>query len=299
METKTKAQRIRSIYAIVYALFTVFVGFLLIKQVWTIYFSAESKPFSVASISAHFHQIQGFVWAWLAGLVVNAGWGIFVPDTEKKSKYVDYAAQMQKLCSRLPDGGKYALKGKKYPIIRYILWAACGAVILVGIAVCGYYLGSFYTPQMSAKFFAENDGAAERLLKILPWLGGVLLILVGAAIYDTFLLSKEVALVKQFVATEAKAKQGKGEGVKDGFKTDEEVAAYERACAKVSARRAKKQKEDDNEELQRHKRIAVWVARGILLCIGVTLFIVGICNGGMTDVFEKAKNICTQCIGLG
>ena len=41
------------------------------------------------------------------------------------------------------------------------------------------------------------------------------------------------------------------------------------------------------------------VSRITLAVIGVLLVIVGVGNGGMADVLEKAVQICTQCIGLG
>lgn len=298
MATMTKAQRARSVYEIVFALFTLLVGVLLVVQVWTIYFSADSKPFSVASISTHFNQIQGFIWAWFGGLFVNIAWGIALPVVEKKGKYVDYETQLKKMRSRLPDNGKYALKDEKYSWVRRALMIACGVIVAAGLVVCGYYLIGGYQPKMTEKFFAEHDGAAERLLKILPWLGGALLILIGAAAYDTFLASKEISVVKQFVATEAKAKHGKGAGFKDGLQGAEKEE-YERVCAKVSARREKKKAREASAETQKRQQRILWIVRGVLACIGITLFIVGICNGGMTDVFEKAKNICTQCIGLG
>lgn len=39
--------------------------------------------------------------------------------------------------------------------------------------------------------------------------------------------------------------------------------------------------------------------RVALLCAAVLLIGFGIMNGGMRDVFIKAINICTECIGLG
>ncbi|MCI9504897.1 MAG: thioredoxin [Clostridia bacterium] len=36
-----------------------------------------------------------------------------------------------------------------------------------------------------------------------------------------------------------------------------------------------------------------------LLVAGLTLFLVGIFDGGANDVLIKAINICTECIGLG
>ena len=41
------------------------------------------------------------------------------------------------------------------------------------------------------------------------------------------------------------------------------------------------------------------ITRIAIAVLGVVLVIIGIFNGGMADVLEKAINICTQCIGLG
>ena len=39
--------------------------------------------------------------------------------------------------------------------------------------------------------------------------------------------------------------------------------------------------------------------RGIFLCLALVFIALGILNGGARDVFVKAVNICTECIGLG
>ena len=39
--------------------------------------------------------------------------------------------------------------------------------------------------------------------------------------------------------------------------------------------------------------------RATLLVAAIALIVAGILNGGMRDVLYKAKNICTECIGLG
>ena len=41
------------------------------------------------------------------------------------------------------------------------------------------------------------------------------------------------------------------------------------------------------------------ITRIVLAVCGVALVVVGIFNGGMASILEKAINICTQCIGLG
>ena len=39
--------------------------------------------------------------------------------------------------------------------------------------------------------------------------------------------------------------------------------------------------------------------RAALLLAALALIVAGMLNGGMRDVLYKAKNICTECIGLG
>ena len=39
--------------------------------------------------------------------------------------------------------------------------------------------------------------------------------------------------------------------------------------------------------------------KGAVLAASVAFIIVGIVNGGMSDVLGKAVRICTECIGLG
>ena len=44
---------------------------------------------------------------------------------------------------------------------------------------------------------------------------------------------------------------------------------------------------------------AIFAVRIAVAVIAVTLIVLGIANGGMYDVFVKAKKICMECIGLG
>ena len=43
----------------------------------------------------------------------------------------------------------------------------------------------------------------------------------------------------------------------------------------------------------------VMILRIVLIAAAIALIILGICNGSANDVFVKAINICTECIGLG
>ena len=53
------------------------------------------------------------------------------------------------------------------------------------------------------------------------------------------------------------------------------------------------------EFFTKHQKTALYLVRGIVLTTAVVFVIVGIINGGMSDVLGKAVKICTECIGLG
>ena len=48
-----------------------------------------------------------------------------------------------------------------------------------------------------------------------------------------------------------------------------------------------------------HRGSAVWIVRGVVFAVAVLFIVLGIVNGGMEDVLQKAIRICTECIGLG
>ena len=39
--------------------------------------------------------------------------------------------------------------------------------------------------------------------------------------------------------------------------------------------------------------------RIVIVVLAVALIILGICNGGLDDVFAKGATVCTECVGLG
>ena len=51
--------------------------------------------------------------------------------------------------------------------------------------------------------------------------------------------------------------------------------------------------------VRKGRQISQTIVRAVLLTAAVVCIIAGIFNGGMQDVFVKAANICSECIGLG
>lgn len=61
---------------------------------------------------------------------------------------------------------------------------------------------------------------------------------------------------------------------------------------------AKAQNKQDDKQVVSHANKQI-ISRLIVLALAVVFIVAGILNGGMFDVFVKAINICTECIGLG
>ncbi len=55
----------------------------------------------------------------------------------------------------------------------------------------------------------------------------------------------------------------------------------------------------NNQENIKNDNKKLLIIRVCIICLAITLIIIGIINGGATDVLNKAINICTECIGLG
>ena len=98
-----------------------------------------------------------------------------------------------------------------------------------------------------------------------------------AAIFATMLIctssyARELSLVKASLKTAKKDISGQ--------------------MSAVSGQQATKEPNSQNEKI-------LLGARLTLAVIAVVFIVVGIFNGGMADVLQKAINICTECIGLG
>ncbi len=53
------------------------------------------------------------------------------------------------------------------------------------------------------------------------------------------------------------------------------------------------------DKTPKRRRLILWGVRGALLTASLVMVILGIQNGGMQGVLDKAIKICTECIGLG
>lgn len=274
---ESKGKKIRFIYGIGMAVLTVIVGALFILQICAIYASSAQSPYTVESISARFNQIAIPVWVWVAALIGNIVLSFVFPEEEESPKaQVDIATKLCRMQKRLPENavGMSTIKQKRKA--RTVAIIACAVFACVAIAVClVHLLNENYTPIISEDFFPGGRALADRLVRSIPWIACAFL----AAIFVTLFVEKsqeeELALTKTAIA----------ESAKQGIKADKNAQEKKNVFQTIG------------EFFDSEKGTAIF--RILFAVVGVALVVVGIFNGGMYDVLQKAINICTQCIGLG
>ncbi len=169
---KKKANKFRTVYGVLVALYTVVIGVLFIKQTWSIYRSAPQSPYTVANVSAHFQEIAIPVWIWLAALALNILLAAFAPKEEKRPKAkVAESVQLARMQKRLPTEEPFvsecALVGRKKRARRIAVGIVGGLLIaasmLASLAVMlGYF---YYYPLFKSEFFTQQHSVAGRLVE--------------------------------------------------------------------------------------------------------------------------------------
>ncbi len=272
-------RKLKLAYGIALSALTAIVGGLFILQVWAIFFSADRSPFTYAIIGEKFLQILAPVCLWVLAIIGGAVVDKLYPDEPQPLKgYVSPRTTLYRLKARLPhsEGGMSALKREKW--LKAIVWSAAGIACVGALtATFAILFDPAYEPLTSVEFMLSHDCIADRLVRICIFVAECVLTCLIAVFTDDYIVKYETKWVKEQLAENAK------KGIKPQ-KAEKKKTLWERLLEKYPVLKSK------------------WWKQGLqigLCVVGVTLFIVGIVNGGMGDVFEKARNICTQCIGLG
>ena len=278
MKTEKKSQSVRIVFGVYLAIWTIAVGLLFIVQVWALFRATDIKPYSVESVSRHFGKIAAPFWIWIAMVIVCGALAWAFPDEEEKPKaFISVRKTLTRLKGRLPENAEGMVEVKRENAMRTIVWLVSLAMCAVSAVVAWKYLmNKEYVGELTSAFFKDHV-VAEKLIKICTWVFASLCTCVCALIYQSYSLNKEVTMVKQMVADSAKRGekltiQNKKAGLWD--KVSAKLAFLGTDCTKN-------------------------IIRIVLGVCGIVLVVIGIFNGGMAAILEKAINICTQCIGLG
>ena len=266
--------RIHLVYDVVLSVVLVTLGILFICSCYSIYKSGQS-PFTRASIAEAFSRIAIPTYLAISLVVIGVAINVAMPKEEEKLKgkrtlrvLVDALAKKVDLGAL---DGELKEKIEKERRLRALLGnIRIALVILSAILPLFVLLNPANFPAESGRYNAE--------------------ILHGMLLYLVFLAPVTVFEVAYVILTDISLKR-ENEALKEAIKTVG-AAASSTVEEGLCVCRVK-------EYLLKNKKSVLLGVRIALVGCAVLFIALGIVNGGMADVLNKAIKICTECIGLG
>lgn len=281
---QNKAKLVRLYFGIFLSVLTVVVGILFIVQACGIFADAGyvQGGYTPEAIGTRFLYICAPFFIWIAAIIAAGVLSLIYPDAPEKTVFKNNAAALKRLTSKIPEGSGEGYDSnlktvKKERLTRFITTVAVTAVCIVCIIISCIYLFD----ARNFKGINHHDAMFNMFKFVGPF---VLVAFVCSAIAVTitkFSVNKELTAVKSLIAN------GKGNPVRTDMANPVDVF-----LGKVR----EKTTVLTNKKTSSIIRISVVSALAVL---SVTFIILGIMNGGIYAVWLKAKEICTECIGLG
>lgn len=260
-------RRLRIGYGIFLSALTAAVAVMLIAEAADIYYAHGAYTREI--VGQKLLAVIGPAVLWLAAAVVGFVLSVRFPMQKEKPK-ADRRLALRRLRGKIPQGtGEEFLHAQEVyrrgEGIRFALWGVASAFSAASAVATIVYLSDI------AHFPAQDvTGDVLALLRLLLPLTAVAFALFSlAAVYEICTERRDLSRVKELLVL------GKGSPAK------ERNAMLTRAETALTS-----------------APVLLAVRCGVLV-LGVTLFAIGIANGGAGDVLTKAINICTECIGLG
>ena len=273
LNDKTKG-RIHLIYGIVLSAVLVILGILFMCSCYGIYQSGSS-PFTRESIGEAFSKIAIPTYLTISLVIIGAAINVAMPKEEKKLKGIRTPEVLANTLAKKVDVTKLdtGLKAKieKERRVRRIL-----ANVRAGLITASAILPLFVLLN-PANFPAESGRYNAEILH------GMLLYLA----FLTPLAIFEVVWVILRDKSYAKENEALKEAVKAVGVTGATEKEHDCLICKV------------NGFLTENKKPIILGVRIALVGCALLFIVLGIVNGGMADVLNKAIKICTECIGLG
>ena len=267
--TQKTCKTVRLSFGIAMGVYTVVLGALFLWQILDVYLGGKAaglqSPYSYELVGERAGVLAAPFWIWVALIIVGfVLWEIF-PVKEKRKVISDPVYILNRLKKRVPAEVSGDLK-EAFDFVKKeekILWAVRAVCLSAGAAFLIYSVVYLATPAN----FPNADKTGEMLnlaLHILTFAAAVFALSCGAAYYEAFSAKKQLPYVKKLTA-----------GIKVNTYKESKLSAFL-----------------NNKYFILGVRIAV-------LCVGVAFIIAGALNGSVSEVFNKAIRICTECIGLG
>lgn len=272
-----KAKQIRLWYGIFLSLFTAVLGGLFIGVAVGILSDGNwvQGAYSREIVAERLFPVSIVFYFWIAAIVAGFVLSLVYPQKDTPVKIPQEKATLKRLSARIPQGrGKDYFDNLKYTIDvqfnRLIVYIVCAAICFAGAIASAVYL-------FQSKNFASPDKNASMLnmlINVGPWVFVSFAASIAMVIYEKFSYNREITALKQLITN---------------YKGNPVIAAVKPQNAvwlKIKAFFGNK-----------YFKLGVRIAVGV---VALTFVLVGIFDTeGARDVFIKAINICTECIGLG
>ena len=266
--------RVHLVTDVVISAMLVILGILFISSCYSIYKSGAT-PFTRESIGAAFSRIAVPTYVTVTLVVIGAAVNILIPKEAQKLKgkrtlHV-LVANLSKKVDLAKVDGEMKVKIEKERKFRSV-FANVRAAVLTVCAILPLFL--LLDP---SRFPAESGRYNAEILH-------------GMLLYLVFLLPAAV-FEAVWVILRDKSLARENEVLKEAVKSCGVSAQTEQEhhCPLCHAK---------EYFLKNNKQILLGV-RIALVGAAVVFIILGVANGGMADVLNKAIKICTECIGLG
>ena len=278
--TNEKLRRLHLIYGIALSVIIIITGICFIVSCIDIYRSG-ARPFTYESINSHFMAIVVPVVLCIVGIIGGMVLSFFPLEKPKIKGIIDTGTTLKKMSAKI-DLSKCDAEAQskiaKERKIRLYSNVFCIDAIAVSLVISLIYM-------LNKNNFPANDINGEMVSAMLFVIPCAIVSL--AAIYATMLIctssyARELEVVKQALRS---GQQSAASGQQANKPT---TAAGGPSPLTVKGGYVSGQ----NEKILLGARLTIFV-------LAVAFIVIGIFNGGMADVLQKAINICTECIGLG
>lgn len=261
---ESKIKRIHLIYACVFSALLIATAALFIVSCIGIYNSGE-RPFTRESIAAAFKKIAPIVYVTVAATVGAIVLKITLPYNKKSKGTVPLSMTLSRLGGRCPlelcTADERAHINHERRTRRIIIYGGIAIILLSTVFSLIYALTPGRFPYEDV-----NEEIATAIVIVFAYFLQSLVYALVASFFINASMAREIEYIKVAIARLAK----------DGIKVTS----------------------NEKKDCSLGKKITL-IARCAIPVIAVVFIILGISNGGMNDVLQKAVRICTECIGMG
>ncbi len=262
------ASKIRLSYGFFVGVFTIIVGILFICLCADIYYT---EGFSREAASERLGLLLVPMILWVVSIVLGALLSELIP-TVKTKKVNNMPYKSRQLRKRLLENNFFECVEekrnlKKIDVVRAVIWLVCAIFGLVTSIIFIVKLTDFG----HSTTVDVNSNILTMLRVLLPWIILSVVLFIFAIIGECIVSAKENEILKKLCIYQNTYKQNEPTVIHN------QKSVFEKYSSKQG----------------------VFVLRLTIIAVAVIFIVLGIINGGASDVLIKAVNICTECIGLG